>query len=128
MSRYLLIMRAMRRKPGALLPIEQGILSALVALHKRGITESHGYEIARYLRDLSDARNLTAYGTLYRALGRLVAMGLLESRWEEPHAAVEQSRPVRRLYSLTAAGTAAARQARTAAVSIAAGRRAAVRA
>lgn len=118
----------MRRKPGALLPIEQGILSALLALNKRGIAESHGYEIAQYLRDLSDARNLTAYGTLYRALARLAAMGLLESRWEEPHAAVEQSRPVRRLYSLTATGTAAAREARTAPVSVAAGRRAAVRA
>ena len=118
----------MRRKPGALFPIEEGILSALAALHKRGVAESHGYEIAQYLRDLSDAKNLTAYGTLYRALGRLAAMGLLESRWEEPQAAVEQSRPARRLYSLTATGTAAAREARAAAVSVAARRRAAVRA
>jgi len=118
----------MRRKPGALLPIEQGILSALAALHKRGVSESHGYEIAQYLRDLSDAKNLTAYGTLYRALGRLADMGLLESRWEAPQAAMEESRPVRRLYSLTPNGTAAAREARTAPVSVAAGRRAAVRA
>lgn len=118
----------MRRKPGALLPIEQGILSTLLTLKKRGNAESHGYEIAQYLRDLSDAKNLTAYGTLYRALGRLAAKGLLESRWEEPQAAADQSRPARRLYSLTAAGRAAAREARTAAVSVAAGRRAAVRA
>ena len=114
MSRYLLIMRAMRRKPGALLPIEQGILSALVALHKRGITESHGYEIARYLRDLSDARNLTAYGTLYRALGRLVAMGLLESRWEEPQDAAEAARPRRRFYRITSMGESAMAEAQAA--------------
>ena len=118
----------MRRKPGALLPIEQGILSALAILHNRGIAESHGYEIAQYLRDLSDAKNLTAYGTLYRALARLAEMGLLESRWEDPQAAVEESRPVRRLYSLTSTGTAAARAASSSKVSIAVGRRAAVRA
>lgn len=117
----------MRRKPGALLPIEQGILSALAALHKRGVAESHGYEIAHYLRDLSDAKNLTAYGTLYRALGRLTDMGLLESRWE-PQSAVRESRPVRRLYWLTTTGMAAAREVRTAPVSIAAGRRAAAEA
>jgi PadR family transcriptional regulator PadR len=118
----------MRRKPGALLPIEQGILAALAALHRRGVSESHGYEIAQYLRDLSDAKNLTAYGTLYRALARLADMGLLDSRWEAPQAALEEARPVRRLYSLTATGTAAARETRAAPVSIAAGRRAAVRA
>ena len=118
----------MRRKPGALLPIELGILAVLAALHRRGVAESHGYEIAQFLRDLSDAKNLTAYGTLYRALGRLTEMGLLESRWENAQAAVQESRPVRRLYALTATGTAAAREARTSPVSIAAGRRAAVRA
>ena len=118
----------MRRKSGALLPIEQGILSALAALHRRGIAQSHGYQIAQYLRDLSDAKNLTAYGTLYRALGRLTEMGLLESRWEDARAAVQESRPVRRLYALTSTGTAAARDVRTSPVSIAAGRRAAVRA
>ena len=110
------------------MPIEQGILTALAVLHRRGVPQSHGYEIARYLRDLSDAKNLTAYGTLYRALGRLAEMGLLESRWEETQAAVEESRPVRRLYSLTSAGTVAARVARTSPVSVAAGRRAAARA
>ena len=102
----------MRRKPGALLPIEQGILSALAALHKRGVSESHGYEIAQYLRDLSDAKNLTAYGTLYRALGRLLQMGILEAHWEDPHLAAEERRPARRLYQLTALGESAYEAAR----------------
>ena len=86
-----------------------------------------GGKLAHYLRDLSDAKNLTAYGTLYRALGRLTDMGLLEGRWE-PQSAVQESRPVRRLYSLTTTGMAAAREVRTAPVSIAAGRRAAAEA
>ena len=34
--------------------------------------------------DPTDLRRLTAYGTLYRALGRLEEMGLLRSRWEDP--------------------------------------------
>ena len=54
-----------------------------------------------------DARLLTAYGTLYRALARLEKMGLLESRWEDLRAAVQANRPGRRFYTLTAAGDAA---------------------
>lgn len=47
-------------------------------------------------------RLLTAYGTLYRALGRLEAMGLLRSRWEDPAIPAREGRPGRRLYTLTA--------------------------
>jgi len=74
----------------------------------------HGYEIAKHLGDISDRRLLTAYGTLYRALGRLEKMSLLESRWEDPLIPARESRPGRRLYTLTAAGEAAAREARAA--------------
>src|SRR5439155_6277065 len=49
-------------------------------------------------------------GTLYPILHRLQEAGWLASRWEEIDP-VEESRPARRYYRLTAEGVAAARQA-----------------
>ena len=106
----------MRRKPGALVPLELAICVCAADLHRHGATEFHGYEIARYLADVADRRLLTAYGTLYRALGRLEKMGMLVSRREDPEIAARANRPGRRLYTLTAEGDAAAREARKAAV------------
>jgi PadR family transcriptional regulator PadR len=97
----------MRRKPGCLLQFEISILSAIARLPKGAAGECHGYQIARRLASDGDRRLLTAYGTLYRALGRLEAMGLLESRWEDPQLAAAGGRPGRRLYRLTDAGVAA---------------------
>ena len=71
-------------------------------------SEFYGYQIAKRLADVSDRRLLTAYGTLYRALGRLETMGLLESHWEDPQAAADENRPGRRLYVLTGEGLAVA--------------------
>ena len=105
----------MRRKPGQLVPLETAICACAATLGRRGTTEFHGYEIARRLGDESSRRRLTAYGTLYRALGRLEAMGLLESRWEDPEIPARENRPGRRLYTLTAEGQAAADEARRAA-------------
>ena len=79
---------------------------------RRGTTEFHGYELAKHLREASDARLLTAYGTLYRALMRLEEMGLLESRWEDPEIPARENRPGRRLYSLTAKGEAIVKELR----------------
>ena len=104
----------MRRKPGHLVPLETAICVCAAGLARRGVTEFHGYEIAKRLGDESSRRLLTAYGTLYRALGRLEAMGLLESHWEDPQIPARENRPGRRLYVLTAAGEAAAHEARTA--------------
>ena len=101
----------MRRKAGRLVPLELAICEAALALHERGEEPFHGYELAKVLRRASDARLLTAYGTLYRALGRLEKMGLLESRWEDPAISARENRPGRRLYTLTASGATAARQA-----------------
>ena len=101
----------MRRKPGSLVPLEAAICEAAAKLQRRGVAEFHGYEIAKRLSEAADARLLTAYGTLYRALGRLEKMGMLESRWEDPEAPAKESRPPRRLYTLTAAGEAAWREA-----------------
>jgi PadR family transcriptional regulator len=104
-----------RRKPGSLVPLEIAICSAAAALRRRGVNEFHGYELARTLGDAAGARLLTAYGTLYRALGRLEKMGLAESRWEDPAVPARENRPGRRLYTLTALGEAAAQEARKAA-------------
>ena len=90
----------MRRKPGALLPLEVDILEVAVASHDA----VHGFELARQLADARDSKSLTAHGTLYTALGRLDALGLLESSWEEPDLALAAGRPRRRLYRLTDAG------------------------
>jgi DNA-binding PadR family transcriptional regulator len=105
----------MRRKPGALVPLESSLLAAAVQLRRLGVHEFHGYEIAKHLAHVSDRRLLTAYGTLYRALGRLAHMGLVESHWEDPQIAADENRPGRRLYRLTEQGMAAARDSRQAA-------------
>ena len=108
----------MRRKPGTLVPLEIAICLSAADLRRDGAGEFHGYEIAKRLSDVADRRLLTAYGTLYRALGRLEKMGLLESRWEDPEIPARENRPGRRLYVLTAAAEAivlAAQHARAAA-------------
>lgn len=93
----------MRRKAGSLVPLEIAICRAAAILRRRD-EEFHGYEMAKTLGAEADARLLTAYGTLYRALGRLEKMGLLTSRWEDPRIPARENRPGRRLYSLTALG------------------------
>ena len=105
----------MRRKPGALLPLEEAICVSATLLRRRGVKEFHGYELAKQIAHDADRRLLTAYGTLYRALERLEQMGLLRSRREDPEIAARENRPGRRLYTLTAAGEAAGREASAAA-------------
>jgi len=102
----------MRRKPGSLVPLELAICRAALALRRTPQHEFHGYQIARSIAKAADVRRLTAYGTLYRALGRLEEMGLLRSRWEDPAVPAREGRPGRRLYTLTALGEAAVQEAR----------------
>jgi len=111
MRRYLHIIRSMRRKPGSLVPLEVAICHAALDLKRRSRAEFHGYEIARHLGDRGDQKQLTAYGTLYRALGRLEEMGVLKSRGEDPRIAAREKRPRRRFYTLTASGELAYRAA-----------------
>jgi DNA-binding PadR family transcriptional regulator len=101
----------MRRKPGALVPLETDICMCAAELLKSGVDEFHGYELAKQLAESTDRQSLAAYGTLYRALGRLEEMGMLTSRWENPATARRHNRPPRRLYSLTRSGRTAARDA-----------------
>ena len=105
----------MRRKAGALVPLELAICAAAADLRRRGIEEFHGYLIAKEIKEHADHRLLTAYGTLYRALSRLEAMGLVSSRWEDAMAAADENRPRRRFYALTAAGEEAVAEAARAA-------------
>ena len=112
----------MRRKPGSLVPLEIAICRAATLLRRRGSDEFHGYQMAKALGDAADVRLLTAYGTLYRALGRLEKMGILRSRWEDPRIPARENRPGRRLYTLTALGEEAVQDARDAAPSRAAKR------
>jgi len=106
--------QVVRRKPGALVPLELAICEAAAALRARGIHEFHGYEIAKTIGDAADSRLLTAYGTLYRALARLQKMQLVTSRWEDPAIPARENRPGRRLYTLTPLGDAALTEARAA--------------
>ena len=102
----------MRRKPGALVPLEVTILETFLELRGRGTSDAHGFRVAKEMRDREGARRLTAHGTLYKALGRLEETGYLASRWEDS-GDVDLGRPRRRLYHVTAEGEqafAAARQ------------------
>lgn len=101
----------MRRKPGTLLPLEVEILETALELMRSGTGEFHGFGLAQQMRERANARQLTAHGTLYKALGRLEDRGLLVSRWEDPDVATGEGRPRRRLYELTGAGQRAAARA-----------------
>lgn len=94
----------MRRKPGQLLALEVDILTTALDLRAGGEERFHGFRIAKVLSAGSGATNLTAHGTLYKALGRLEGAGLLTSDWEDASVAAAHGRPRRRLYALT--GTA----------------------
>ena len=101
----------MRRKEGALVPLEVSILEAALALRSLGTAEAHGFLLAKEVRDGRQARRLTAYGTLYKALGRLEHAGYLSSRWEDPLVAAGDGRPRRRFYRVTLTGEAALAEA-----------------
>jgi PadR family transcriptional regulator PadR len=103
-----------RRKTGVLVPLEVSILEAAAELQIGGQAEVHGYRLASAVRDMRDARRLTAYGTLYKALGRLEREGFLASRWEDPNLAAADGRPRRRFYRLTLEGESALGEARAA--------------
>jgi PadR family transcriptional regulator PadR len=102
----------MRRKEGALVPLEVSILEAALGLRSRGIAEAHGFLLAKELRDGRQARRLTAYGTLYKALDRLERAGYLASRWEDPRLAADEGRPRRRFYRVTLTGETALAEAK----------------
>jgi len=86
-----------RRKAGAILPLEVSILE-----HGLQSETFYGFGLARAIAD-SDS-GLTAHGTLYKALSRMTAAGLLAAEWEAPELAEAEGRPRRRLYRVTGEG------------------------
>lgn len=104
-----------RRKPGALLPLEVELLGVAVDLQRGGHGDCYGYALAKALAAGAEARRMIAHGTLYKALGRLTEAGLLDSSWEDPHIAEGEGRPRRRLYRITGAGVRAWSTARASA-------------
>jgi PadR family transcriptional regulator PadR len=97
----------MRRKQGTLLPIELAILDVCVTRSLNGDPECHGFLIASLIKGKQNNKLLTAYGTLYRALNRLEKASFLTSRWEDMSSLAGESRPRRRLYRITDAGSEA---------------------
>jgi DNA-binding PadR family transcriptional regulator len=95
----------MRRKQGTLLPIELAILDVCATRSLSGSPECHGFLIASLVKGTQNTKLLTAYGTLYRALSRLEKAGFLTSRWEDMSSLAGESRPRRRLYRITDAGS-----------------------
>ena len=95
-----------------MIPIEVSVLEAALGLRASGTEAAHGFLIAKVIQNLTGARLLTAHGTLYRALHRLEQVGVLKSFWEDPRLALEQGRPTRRFYRVTAAGEQALIQAK----------------
>jgi DNA-binding PadR family transcriptional regulator len=94
-----------RRRPGRLFPLEFEILECGLALHTRD-GDFYGFALARELSD-RDGGELTAHGTLYKALSRMKESGLLAASWEDQAAADVENRPRRRLYRVTGEGEAA---------------------
>lgn len=97
----------MRRRPGTLLPLEVSILEAALRLRRAGEPTFHGFGIARAIAAGEERGALTAHGTLYKALGRMEAAGMLTSDWEDADEAAAEGRPRRRLYQPTGAAVAA---------------------
>lgn len=89
------------------MPIELNILDVCESRSLSGSPECHGFLIASLIKGTQNAKLLTAYGTLYRALSRLEKAGFLTSRWEDISSLAGESRPRRRLYRITDAGSKA---------------------
>jgi PadR family transcriptional regulator PadR len=68
---------------------------------------AHGYE---YGFDVMDATGLPS-GTVYPALRRLEALGLVDAHWEKHAVAQKELRPPRRYYEVTGAGKVALAEA-----------------
>jgi DNA-binding PadR family transcriptional regulator len=100
-----------RRKSGDLTPLEAALLFVGLELLARGVTEFFGFQISKCLEDVDGSYRSTGYSSLYRALDRLEARGLLESHLESPDVAAAEHRPRRRLYRVTPEGARAYEEA-----------------
>jgi DNA-binding PadR family transcriptional regulator len=95
------------RRADELTQLEVDILGGCLEATLRGEPELYGFAIAKRIADASGSRRLTAQGTLYQSLGRLLARGLVAARWEDAQVAADEGRPRRRYYRVTVEGRAA---------------------
>jgi DNA-binding PadR family transcriptional regulator len=93
-----------------LLPLEVRILEQAEQC-KAKRTPMYGFSLASALSE-DDGKTLTAHGTLYKALSRMTEAGYLTAEWEDPELAEQERRPRRRLYRISAAGSAELNKAR----------------
>jgi hypothetical protein len=92
-----------RRSKGSILPIEYEILERGSRLENVS-AGFYGFGLAQSLADARGRSALIGHGTLYKALARMTASGLLSAEWEDAQLAVEAGRPRRRMYHLTGEG------------------------
>jgi DNA-binding PadR family transcriptional regulator len=81
------------------LPLPASVLHILLAL---GNEELHGYAIMRQVEELTDGAVAMGPGTLYGAVKRMLADGLIEETAERPDPDLDDQR--RRYYRVTALG------------------------
>jgi len=95
-----------RRVEGSILDIEYDILDcgSRLELAAGGF---YGFGLAESLAGARRQSALIGHGTLYKALSRMTARGLLSSEWEDPDFAVAAGRPRRRMYRVTGEGARA---------------------
>lgn len=86
--------------------LEVNILESVLALQSVG-DQAYGFMLAKHIAGATGSSTLTSHGTLYKALARMAAGGLVESAWEDPAAAELDGRPRRRIYRVTAEGAVA---------------------
>ena len=84
---------------GEFLPLPNATLHILLALRTG---EKHGYAIMGEVEQLSEGRVRLGPGTLYGAVKRMLADGLIEESDERPDPALDDER--RRYYRVTALG------------------------
>jgi PadR family transcriptional regulator PadR len=95
-----------RRKPGALFPIEMDILGTGLRLQQEN-GSFYGFALAKRMTSDGSTPVLMGHGTLYKALTRMTEAGLLAAVWEDAEVAAEAGRPRRRLYTVTGEGAIA---------------------
>lgn len=93
-------MPASKKKPEDHIPLTPRTFHILLAL-KDGV--AHGYSIMKEVEACSGGKVRIGPGTLYEAIGRLVAMDLLREVSERSPKKADKRR--RRFYKLTALGT-----------------------
>ena len=81
------------------LPLPVSVLHILLALRDE---ELHGYAIMRRVEELTDGAVTMGPGTLYGAVKRMLADGLIEETAERPDPELDDQR--RRYYRVTALG------------------------